>query len=192
MNAADWVILGVIVLSTVVAASDGFFHQAFGIAGLILGYLLAAWQYHRLADWLSPHVNSPWLADIAAFVCIFLAVVIVAGIAGRIVRWAMKKAGLSTFDRLLGASARDRQGCVVRGHHFDGHDGFHPGVKVAGRLAAGALFPGDWESSYMGRSFPVAGQVLRRARYGSSNACAATGACARAQGPAIANQVVLR
>jgi membrane protein required for colicin V production len=103
MNAADWVILGVIALSAVVAASDGFFHQAFGIAGLILGYLLAAWQYHRLADWLSPHVNSPWLADIAAFVCIFLAVVIVAGIAGRIVRWAMKKAGLSTFDRLLGA-----------------------------------------------------------------------------------------
>jgi membrane protein required for colicin V production len=101
MNAADWVILGVIAVSA--AASDGFFHQAFGIAGLIVGYLLAAWQYHRLADWLSPHVQSPWLADIAAFVFIFLAVVIVAGIAGRIVRWAMKEAGLSLIDRLLGA-----------------------------------------------------------------------------------------
>ena len=103
MNVADWVILGVIAVSAAAAASDGFFHQAFGIAGLIVGYLLAAWQYHRLADWLSRHVQSPWLADIAAFVFIFLAVVIVAGIAGRIVRWAMKKAGLSLFDRLLGA-----------------------------------------------------------------------------------------
>src|SRR5579864_1701340 len=100
MNIADWAILGVVLVSTLVAASEGFFHQAFGIAGLIVGYLLAAWQYHRVADWFAPHLKSPWLGDIAAFVVIF--VVIVAGMAGRIVRWAMKEAGLSLFDRLLG------------------------------------------------------------------------------------------
>jgi membrane protein required for colicin V production len=103
MNIADWAILGVVLVSTLVAASEGFFHQAFGIAGLIVGYLLAAWQYHRLADRFEPHLKSPWLGEIAAFVIIFIAVVIVAGIAGRIVRWAMKEAGLSLFDRLLGA-----------------------------------------------------------------------------------------
>lgn len=103
MNIADWAILGVVLVSTLVAASEGFFHQAFGIAGLIVGYLLAAWQYHRLADRFEPHLKSPWLGEIAAFVIIFIAVVIVAGIAGRIVRWAMKEAGLNLFDRLLGA-----------------------------------------------------------------------------------------
>lgn len=103
MNIADWAILGVVLVSTLAAASEGFFHQAFGIAGLIVGYLLAAWQYHRLADRFEPHLKSPWLGEIAAFVIIFIAVVIVAGIAGRIVRWAMKEAGLSLFDRLLGA-----------------------------------------------------------------------------------------
>jgi membrane protein required for colicin V production len=103
MNIADWAILGVVLVSTLVAASEGFFHQAFGIAGLIVGYLLAAWQYHRLAERFEPHLKSPWLGEIAAFVIIFIAVVIVAGIAGRIVRWAMKEAGLSLFDRLLGA-----------------------------------------------------------------------------------------
>jgi len=103
MNIADWAILGVVLVSTLVAASEGFLHQAFGIAGLIVGYLLAAWQYHRLADRFEPHLKSPWLGEIAAFVIIFIAVVIVAGIAGRIVRWAMKEAGLSLFDRLLGA-----------------------------------------------------------------------------------------
>jgi len=102
VNIADWVILGVVVVSAAVAASEGFVHQAFGIAGLIVGYLLAAWQYHRVAEWFAPHLKSPWLGDIAAFVVIFVAVVIVAGIAGRIVRWAMKEAGLSLFDRLLG------------------------------------------------------------------------------------------
>jgi membrane protein required for colicin V production len=103
MNAADWAILGIVVVSAAVAASKGFFYQAFGIAGLIVGYLLAAWQYPRLAEWFSPHLKSPWLPDIAGFVVIFIGVVIVAGIAGRIVRWAMKEAGLSLIDRLLGA-----------------------------------------------------------------------------------------
>jgi len=103
MNVADWIILGLLLVSAVSAASEGFFHQAFGIAGLIIGYLLAAWQYHRLAARFAPDLKSPWLGDIAAFVIIFVAVVIVAGIAGRIVRWAVKEAGLSMFDRLLGA-----------------------------------------------------------------------------------------
>jgi membrane protein required for colicin V production len=103
MNIADWAITAVIVLSAVMAATEGFFHQAFGLAGISLGYLLAAWQYHTVSGWFEPHLKSPWLGEIAAFVLIFLAVVIVAGIAGRIARWAMKEAGLSLFDRLLGA-----------------------------------------------------------------------------------------
>jgi membrane protein required for colicin V production len=103
MNAADWSIIVVILVSTVAAASEGFFHQAFGIAGLIVGYMLAAWQYARVAAWFAPHVNSPWLADILGFLVIFVAVVIVAAISGRIVRWAMKEAGLRLIDRLLGA-----------------------------------------------------------------------------------------
>jgi membrane protein required for colicin V production len=102
MNIADWLILAVILVSVVMAAAEGFFHQAFGIAGLIVGYLLAAWQYHRLAEWFGPNLKSPWLGEISAFVIIFVAVMIVAGIAGRIVRWAMKEAGLSLFDRILG------------------------------------------------------------------------------------------
>jgi membrane protein required for colicin V production len=103
MNVADWIILGVIAVSAAVAASEGFFHQAFGLAGLVVGYLLAAWQYHRLAARFEPNLKSPWLGEIAAFSLIFVGVVIVAGIIGRIVRWAVKEAGLSVFDRLLGA-----------------------------------------------------------------------------------------
>jgi membrane protein required for colicin V production len=103
MNGADWVILGVVLVSVIRAASEGFFHEAFGIAGLVLGYILAAWQYPRLSEWFAPHLKSPWLGDIAGFLIIFVAVMVLAGIAGRIVRWAVKEAGLSVFDRMLGA-----------------------------------------------------------------------------------------
>jgi membrane protein required for colicin V production len=104
MTAADWVIVAVIILSVIQAAISGFFHEAFGIAGLIFGYLLAAWNYQRLAARFAPHLKSEWLGEIAAFLIIFLAVVILAGIAGRITRHIVKEAGLGFFDRILGGA----------------------------------------------------------------------------------------
>jgi membrane protein required for colicin V production len=104
MNAADWIILAVIAVSVAQAAMEGFFHQAFGLAGLVFGYILAAWRYQKVADWLAPHLKSPWLGEIAGFLLIFLAVVVVAGILGRLARWVVKEAGLSFFDRILGAA----------------------------------------------------------------------------------------
>jgi len=113
MNGADWAIVAVIVLSIAHAASEGFFHEAFGIAGLAVGYLLAAWQYYRIAGWFAPYVKSPWLADIAGFLIIFVGVLMLAGIAGRITRWAVKEAGLSVFDRILGGVLGLLKGCLT-------------------------------------------------------------------------------
>jgi len=113
MSIADWIILGFLAISVVGAAIEGFFHEAFGLAGLVLGYLLAAWQYQRLADWFAPHLKSPWLGEIAGFLIIFFAVLIVAGFAGRAARWVMKKAGLSTFDRFLGALLGLLRGALI-------------------------------------------------------------------------------
>ena len=112
MTGADWIVLGVILLSAIEAASAGFFQEAFGIAGLVFGYLLAAWNYHRLADHFVQY-SSSWLVEIAAFLVIFLGVIIFAGIAGRIAHWLMKEAGLSAIDRLLGAALGVVRGCLI-------------------------------------------------------------------------------
>lgn len=102
MSGADWIIVVGLLISVAQAASEGFFQVAFGIAGLVVGYMLAAWQYHRLADYFAPNLKAPWLGDVLGFLIIFVAVLLVAGIAGRIARWAMREAGLSFFDRFLG------------------------------------------------------------------------------------------
>ena len=104
MSGADWVILAVLLLSVFQAASSGFFQEAFGIAGLVCGYLLAAWQYHRVAEHFAPYLKSMWLGEIAGFLSIFLGVMILAGVAGRIARWLIREAGLSAFDRILGGA----------------------------------------------------------------------------------------
>lgn len=104
MNLADWAILGVILLSVVLAVAQGFFFEVISLAGLVVGYLLAAWQYPRVADWFMPHVKAPWVADALGFIIILVAVMIVAGVLARIIRWLMKEAGLRWIDRLLGGA----------------------------------------------------------------------------------------
>lgn len=113
LTATDWIIALVILLSVLQAASAGFFQEAFGIGGLVFGYLLAAWNYLRLAAWFSPNISSAWMAEIAAFLIIFLGVMLLAGIAGRIASWAMKEAGLRVMDRVLGAALGLLRGCLV-------------------------------------------------------------------------------
>jgi len=113
LTATDWGIAAVIVVSVAQAASAGFFQEAFGIAGLVFGYLLAAWQYHQLAQHFAPYLNSPWFGEITAFLVIFIAVMVAAGIIGRIARWLMKEAGLSFVDRLLGGALGLLRGCLI-------------------------------------------------------------------------------
>jgi membrane protein required for colicin V production len=113
MNAADWIMVGVIVFSGLLAASLGFFYEVISLAGTLLGFLIASWEYPRVSAWLAPHVTSGWVADIAGFVIVFLAVVILAGFVARLARWFMREAGLSWFDRSLGALFGVLRGCLM-------------------------------------------------------------------------------
>jgi len=103
MTILDWIICGVVLASVITAAMQGFFSELFTTAGLVVGYIVAAWQYRGLAEWFEKFLKNPWLAEILGFLIIFFAILILFGIAARIARWVMKKAGLSGFDRFLGA-----------------------------------------------------------------------------------------
>ena len=94
--------LCVVLLNVVTAAMQGFFSEALTMAGLVVGYIVAAWKYRSLAEWLESFLKNPWLAEILGFLIIFFAIVLLFGIAARIARWVMKNAGLSGFDRFLG------------------------------------------------------------------------------------------
>ena len=104
MSGLDWIIVAVVLFSVLLAAQQGFFFELFSLAGVVVGYLAAAWGYTRVAGWYMPFVKSAWMADIAGFLTIFIAVALIAGVIGRLARWFFKEAGLRWFDRLLGAA----------------------------------------------------------------------------------------
>ena len=102
MSGLDWVLIATVLLSGLMAASQGFLVEVFSLAGVAGGYLLAAWEYRRVAVWFAPYVSEPWVADAAGFLTIFAVVVVLAGVSGRLARWGAKEVGLRWFDRLLG------------------------------------------------------------------------------------------
>ncbi len=113
MNPLDWIILAILAVSVIVAASQGFMYEAFSLAGAVLGYLMAAWNYKMAAAWFVPYVKTEWAAQAAGFLVIFIFVAIVAGIIGRVARWAVHGVGLRWFDRALGGVFGLLRGALV-------------------------------------------------------------------------------
>jgi membrane protein required for colicin V production len=102
MNPADWIICALVLINVVLAAMQGFFSEALTIGGLVVGYLVAAWRYRSLAEWLESFLSNEWLAEVLGFLIIFFAIVALFSIAAKVARWAMKETGLRVFDRFLG------------------------------------------------------------------------------------------
>jgi membrane protein required for colicin V production len=140
MNGLDWAIVVVLLLSVLLAAAQGFLHEVISLAGVVVGYLLAAWEYWRLASRIAPYVKSEAVAESAAFVAIFFAVVIAAGIIGRIARWLAREAGLGWADRLLGAAFGLVRGGAMVAVLVLALAAFAPRSQMLSRSALGGYF----------------------------------------------------
>jgi len=113
MAPIDWVIAAILALSVLGAAKNGFFLEAFSLAGVVLGLLIASWNFQRPMPWLAHFVHSPAIAEAVAFLAIALLVMIASSLAGRLLRWSVRSIGLGWLDRLIGAAFGFVKGCVL-------------------------------------------------------------------------------
>lgn len=81
----------------------GFVVEAFALAGLALGFLLACWFYRPVASQFGNLVQPPMLAHFGAFLLIVFATMLIAALIARLVRRTASAVGLGWLDRLLGA-----------------------------------------------------------------------------------------
>ncbi len=140
MSGADWIIVGAVFVSALLAASQGFFYEVISLAGTVIAYLVASWQYHRVADAISPHVNARWIADLSGFLMLFLAIVLLAGIVARLVRLVLREAGLSWFDRTLGALFGVVRGALIVAIVLMVMTAFEPGSRLLARSELAPYF----------------------------------------------------
>lgn len=113
MTWIDWIIIVVLAVSLLGGFIQGFLRSVFSLCGLLLGLLLAAWNYERLARPIRPAVHSEMIADAVAFLIIAVLVMAVAAITGKILSKIMHKIGLGCLDRILGAFFGLFQGALL-------------------------------------------------------------------------------
>ncbi|MEJ2420214.1 MAG: CvpA family protein [Acidobacteriota bacterium] len=101
MTIFDWIVMSVAAVLVLEGVFKGAVRLAFGLAGLLLGYLYAgraAGALARAVPLLPQRVSHP-LMTVLGFLAIFACLVI----AGIVVHKLVKAAGLGLFNRLLGA-----------------------------------------------------------------------------------------
>ena len=113
MTGIDWTIVVILVVSVVSAAKTGLVVEIFSLAGLILGLLLASWDYQLLMPWVGSWIHSLPVAQAVSFLFIALAVMIAVALTGKFLRWSVKSIGLGWADRVAGAAFGLVKGCAL-------------------------------------------------------------------------------
>lgn len=102
MNSADWAIVVILALSSLISLARGFIKEAFSLVIWIAALVLANVFSHRLEPVFAPLITTPSLRAMAAFVTIFIVVLLVGALINYGVGLLIKMTGLSGTDRLIG------------------------------------------------------------------------------------------
>jgi len=113
-NWLDWTLAGVALLSVLAAFRKGLVRELISLAAVVAGLVVATLGYSRAAAWFDDLTKSHQTAQGLAFLVLFLLTLLVGAILSGLAGKLIKKAGLQTFDRLLGAMFG-----VVRGIALD-------------------------------------------------------------------------
>ena len=113
MNFVDVVILILIVMSAVAGFRSGLIRSIFSLTGLILGIVIASWNYKRIADERMPLLHSRPLSEAIWFCLLALGVMLAAGLIGLLVKKVVHGIGLGWLDKLAGLVFGFLRGAVL-------------------------------------------------------------------------------
>jgi membrane protein required for colicin V production len=113
MNALDYAWIAIVALSLLLGLWRGVVREIFALAGWILAIVASLTFAGEVASWLPATLGSPTVRMVAAFVAIFLAVLIALSVAGILLAKLFRAAGLGVADRFLGAVFGIARGALI-------------------------------------------------------------------------------
>jgi membrane protein required for colicin V production len=102
MNAIDWVILGILAVSTLISVKRGFVKEALSLVTWIAAVIVARLFSTELAELLTDSISAPTTRLVAAFAILFVATLIVGAMINHLIGELIRLTGLSGTDRLFG------------------------------------------------------------------------------------------
>ncbi len=113
MTLVDWAVVIIMVSAVIAGFAQGFFRSVCSLGGLVLGLVIAAWNYGRVAGIFLPMVRVPAVANTIAFLLIAMVVMLLIGLVGNILAKAFKTIGLGWLDGIAGGIFGFFQGIVL-------------------------------------------------------------------------------
>lgn len=102
MNWADWVILAILLVSSLISLKRGFVKEALSMANWVIAFFVAVTFRDQLSSLLVSHVATPSLRDMVAFGLLFAATLVVGAMVNFLLGEVVRMTGLSGTDRLFG------------------------------------------------------------------------------------------
>jgi membrane protein required for colicin V production len=102
MNWADWAIVIVLTLSSVISLVRGFIKEALSLVIWVVALVAANLFSHRLEVFLVNTISTPSLRAMTAFLVVFIGVLLLGALINYLIGLIVKATGLSGTDRLLG------------------------------------------------------------------------------------------
>lgn len=113
MNGLDLAIVAVVIVSGLISIWRGFVKEAISLATWILAFWIALVFAPKLAVLMPAGLESPTLRWLVSVVMLFMATLLVGGLANFLVSTLVEKTGLTGTDRALGVVFGILRGVVI-------------------------------------------------------------------------------
>jgi membrane protein required for colicin V production len=113
LTIVDWIIVAILVGSVLAGVVQGFLRSVFSLGGLVLGLVIAAWNYGRVAPPINRLLHNERASDAIAFILIAVLITAVVATIGILLSKVFRKIGLGCLDSLAGAIFGLFQGAVL-------------------------------------------------------------------------------
>lgn len=102
INWVDWLMIGIITLSGAIGIWRGLIKELLTAANIVIAVVVAVTFREKLAMLWADQIASPALREFAAFLALFLAVLIAGGLVSFVIGRLVRLTALNPFDRILG------------------------------------------------------------------------------------------
>lgn len=102
MNWADWVIIAILIVSSLISIKRGFVKEALSLINWVLAFFIAVAFRDIFSSLLVDYISAPSVRDMVSFAALFAATLIVGAMVSNLIAELVRITGLSGTDRTFG------------------------------------------------------------------------------------------
>jgi membrane protein required for colicin V production len=113
VNIVDIAVIGVVLLSAIVALARGFVREVLSLLGWLIAIGGGVWGYPMLSSYITPHIQNALIANLVAGGAIFFVLLVVTSLLTMAISRMVRESALNLIDRSLGFAFGILRGLVV-------------------------------------------------------------------------------